>query len=97
MDRMLAGGLARVSLLYFRRHVFWLPHPIGLIMFVNPIMNAYWFSIFLGWVFKSLVSRYGNKDVYARFRCFFVGLIVGELLIKGLSGLPLDDVWLGEK
>ena len=32
----------------------------------------------------------------ARFRCFFIGLIVGELPIKGLSGLPLDDVWLGE-
>jgi len=94
---MLAGGLAMVALLYFRRHVFWLPHPIWLIMFVNPIMNAYWFSILIGWIFKSLVSKYGNKDVYARFRCFFIGLIIGEVVLKGLSGLPLDDVWLWER
>lgn len=94
---MITGAVGMAALLYFRRHVFWLPHPIGLIMLVNPMMTYYAFSIFIGWVCKSLVSKYGNKDVYRNFRNFFIGLIVGELLIKGLlSGAPLDSPWLWE-
>ena len=75
------GGLIMTSLLYFRQHLFWLPHPIGLIMLVNPIMATYWFSIFLGWLANALVTRYGNKDTYTRARGFFIGLIAGELVL----------------
>lgn len=91
---LLAGGIAMVVLLALRRHVFWIPHPIGLIMFVNPWMQSYWFSIFIGWMFKVAVSKYGNKDTYARLRCLFIGLIVGEVLLC-LSGQALDtpQVW----
>ena len=75
------GAVAMIALLYFRQMIFWLPHPIGMIMLVNPIMNAYWFSILIGWLAKVLVTRYGNKDTYRIVRGLFVGLIVGELLI----------------
>ncbi|MDP7399267.1 MAG: hypothetical protein QF541_20535, partial [Lentisphaeria bacterium] len=75
------GAVAMVALLYFRQMLFWLPHPIGMIMLVNPIMNAYWFSIIIGWLAKVLVTRYGNKDTYRIVRGLFVGLIVGELMI----------------
>ena len=76
------GAGVMAALLFLRRFVFWLPHPIGLIMFVNPVsMRSFWFSLMLGWGAKSLVSKYGNKDVYIRLRAFFVGLIVGELLL----------------
>ena len=51
------------------------------IILVNPIMNAYWFSILIGWLAKVLVTRYGNKDTYRIVRGLFVGLIVGELMI----------------
>jgi len=78
---MLAGALLMAGLLFGRRKAFWLPHPIGLIMFVNPLMRAYWGSIFIGWLFKTLVSKYGNKDNYQRFRSLFIGLIVGQLLM----------------
>jgi hypothetical protein len=79
------GGLLMVGLLYFRRFLFWLPHPIGLIMLVNPIMSRYWFSIFIAWVAKRLVTKYGTRDTYVRVRRLFVGLIVGELLIVVLA------------
>ncbi len=82
---MLFGALLMGALLYFRQSVFWLPHPLGLIMLVNPLMGAYWFSILLGWVAKSLVTKYGNKDTYASARTFFVGLIAGELLMVALA------------
>jgi hypothetical protein len=75
------GALSMAALLYFRQMFFWLPHPIGMIMLVNPIMNAYWFSILIGWLAKMLVTRYGNKNTYRIVRGLFIGLIVGELAI----------------
>ncbi len=90
---IVAGALGMSALLFFRQTMFWLPHPIGMVMLVNPTMGAYWFSILLGWIAKSLVTKYGNKQVYAKARTFFIGLIVGELLIVVLSlvlSLTLD-------
>jgi hypothetical protein len=75
------GAAFMALLLFLRQRLFWLPHPIGAIMLVNPIMQTYWFSIFLGWIAKALVTKYGNKDTYARVRGLFVGLIVGELVV----------------
>ncbi len=83
---LLAGMGLMGALLYFRQTQFWLPHPIGMIMLVNPLMFSYWFSMLLGWIAKSLVTRYGNKDTYIKTRGFFLGLIVGELLIVALAG-----------
>lgn len=82
---MLTGGIAMALLLYLRRMCFWLPHPIGMIMLVNPLMQAYWFSILIGWICKSLVSKYGSKELYGRVRGFFLGLIFGELALVALT------------
>ncbi len=78
---VIAGAIVMAALLYSRRRVFWLPHPIGLIMWTSPLMHTFWFSILLGWGFKSLVSRYGDKDSYAKLRYLFIGLIVGEMVM----------------
>ncbi len=75
------GGAVMAALLFFRQFYFWLPHPIGLVMFVNPLMNAYWFSIFLGWICNVAVTKYGNKETFQRAKGFFIGLIVGELVL----------------
>ncbi len=50
-------------------------------MWTSPLMHTFWFSILLGWGFKSLVSRYGDKDSYAKLRYLFIGLIVGEMVM----------------
>ena len=84
---VLFGAVVMIALLFFRRMFFWLPHPIGLIMLVSPQMLSYWPSLFIGWIAKSLVTKYGNKDTYRSMRSFFIGLIVGELLIVVLSML----------
>lgn len=81
----LGGAVAMAALLFFRQFFFWMPHPIGLIMFVNPIMNSYWFSIFLGWIFNVAITKYGNKDSFYRAKGFFIGLIIGELIMVAIS------------
>jgi hypothetical protein len=84
---LVTGAVAMAALLLGRMFVFWLPHPIGMIMLVNPIMHAYWTSIFIGWLGKKLATKYGNKETYARVRGLFIGLIAGELVIVILSAL----------
>jgi len=82
---LISGAGLMGALLYLRRFLFWLPHPIGLIMLVSPLMGAYWFSIFLGWLAKSLVSKYGNKETYDKARYLFIGLIIGEIFMVALT------------
>lgn len=84
---LVAGALLMAALLFFRRRLFWLPHPIGLLMFVNPMMGAYWFSIFLGWMANALVTKYGTREIYYRVRGFFMGLVVGEILLVLLAAV----------
>jgi hypothetical protein len=81
------GALLMSALLWLRQFFFWLPHPIGMIMLVNPLMKVYWFSIFLGWLAKTLVTKYGRKEAYEKARNLFVGLIAGELAIVALAML----------
>jgi len=82
---MAGGAVAMAALLYFRQYLFWLPHPIGMIMYINPIMPSFWFSIFLGWLMNVMVTKFGNKETFHRARGFFIGLIIGELTVVVVS------------
>jgi hypothetical protein len=90
---LLSGGAMMAGVLLLRRRFFWMMHPIGLIMFVNPLMRGFWGSVLIGWLLKSLVSKYGNKDTYERLRTFFIGLILGELAVCVLGWTTLDRWW----
>ena len=72
-------------LLFSRQKIFGIPHPIGLVMLINPVMFGFWGSVMLGWLFKSLASKYCSKEQYLSVRCFFIGLVVGHL-VAGMLG-----------
>ncbi len=55
-------------------------HPIGLLLLNSYAMNVFWFSIFVGWLLKVMILRWGGAEIYRRARPFFIGLIVGEAL-----------------
>ena len=55
-------------------------HPIGFLSASVHAMHMLWFSIFLGWIFKSLVQRYGGMRGYLALLPFFLGLIVGDVI-----------------
>ena len=76
---LVGGGWVGLSML-LRRAFFWFPHPIGYIMFVNPLVKGYWFSFFLAWVVKRVVLKYGGKHTFDRVKPLFIGLIVGEIM-----------------
>ena len=69
-------------------------HPMGYAMGPSWPMIQLWFSIFVGWLGKTLILRYGGTRAYTRARPFFLGLVLGEytaaflwLLIDGMAGV----------
>ena len=58
-----------------------------MVMLMNPVMFGFWGSIMLGWLAKSLASKYCNKKQYALIRGFFVGLVVGFVAIALVSAM----------
>jgi hypothetical protein len=58
-------------------------HPIGLVVALSfPIYSA-WGSLFLGWLAKVLVLKYGGSGFYQRVKPIAIGLIVGDALGYG--------------
>jgi hypothetical protein len=81
-----AGGGAVMGLLTLMRHrlPWWPFHPIGFPIGANSMMDHVWFSVFLAWVIKRAVMRYGGAGMYRRSQIFFMGLIVGQVLCNGM-------------
>ena len=81
-----SGGMVMLFLLVTRYCFIWWPlHPIGFITPGQFPMNNIWFSIFLGWLFKSLIVRHGGLRGYRRALPIFLGAVLGEATIAGIS------------
>jgi hypothetical protein len=76
-------GIAETFVIAFARSRFlWFPlHPIGLLMCLTYPMNQMWFSIFLGWLAKTLISRFGGNEAYQKLIPFFLGLVLGDVVM----------------
>jgi hypothetical protein len=75
------GGLVGVLLLLvLRAQVGWGLHPIGFLGASVSSARTLWFSIFVGWILKALIQRYGGMRGYLTLLPFFLGLIVGDVL-----------------
>jgi hypothetical protein len=68
-------------------------HPLGYLMCLAFPAKIFWFSIFIGWLAKSVVMRYGGIEAYRRLIPAFLGLVVGEVSMI-LFWLVVDG-WLG--
>ncbi|MBI2502085.1 MAG: hypothetical protein HYW07_02495 [Candidatus Latescibacteria bacterium] len=80
----LVGGGLMALLMLARHQLFWWPlHPIGYPIGAVWLMDALWFSIFLAWLVKLAVLKYGGPQLYRATRPFFLGLIVGQFAIAG--------------
>jgi hypothetical protein len=79
MTFIAVGALVTVGLFAMRtRFVWWPLHPMGFAMGPSWPMIQLWFSVFIGWVAKSILLRYGSAKTYDRAKPFFMGLVVGE-------------------
>jgi hypothetical protein len=81
---ILGGFLGVLGLLACRAYLGFGLHPIGFLGASVNATHALYFSMFLGWLFKSLILRYGGMRLYARLLPFFLGLILGDALNAAL-------------
>ncbi|MAF12258.1 hypothetical protein CMK11_17570 [Candidatus Poribacteria bacterium] len=79
-------GAAAMLLLTFahRTFVWWPLHPLGYLAQGGWIVNQLWFSFFIAWAAKLSVLRLAGARGYATGRVFFIGVIVGMLVVGGL-------------
>jgi hypothetical protein len=77
---LMGVGAAVTAALAFMRASFpsFILHPIGFTVGSVWLMNQLWFSIFLAWLIKTLVLRYGGPSVYKKIVPFFLGLVLGQ-------------------
>jgi len=81
------GALFVFVLTILRLQFIWFPlHPVGFVVSSSWGMNPFWFSVFLSWLLKFIILRYGGLKTYRKNTPFFLGLILGEFIAdSGIS------------
>lgn len=84
------------------RYVWWPLHPLGYPIGPIWIMTALWFNMFLAWLIKVLVLKYGGVGLYMKTRPFFFGMILGHispggfyLIIDHFTGMTGNVIFWG--
>jgi hypothetical protein len=79
------GFVASLILGFLRtKFTWWLWHPVGFATATSWSMGKLWFCIFLGWLAKLLITRYGGAAAFRKAMPFFVGLVLGEFTTGSL-------------
>jgi hypothetical protein len=79
-----ASVLLTSSLLFLRSRFLWWPlHPLGYVLAPMWFTHHLWLSIWLAWLVKLILLRYGGMRSYTKALPFFLGLILGDCVIGG--------------
>ncbi|MEO2006348.1 MAG: DUF6785 family protein [Candidatus Poribacteria bacterium] len=79
------GAAAMLALTFAHRTFVWWPlHPLGFLAQGGWIVRQLWVSFFVAWAVKLVVLRLSGARGYATGRVFFIGVIVGMLVVGGL-------------
>ena len=91
MAATIATGVGLVFTLFLgamrTRFTWWLWHPVGFATCSSWSMSKLWACIFVAWLAKSLITRYGGAKAYQAAIPFFVGLVIGEFLVGSIWGI----------
>ncbi len=81
-----AGAAVMGLLILARGRFFWWPvSPVGYIIGNLPQVWPWWWSVFLAWLIKRNVLKYGGPSLHGKARPFFLGLIMGEAVIASVN------------
>lgn len=82
------------ALMLARSRFTWFPlHPLGFLVSQSYPIGTIWFSIFLGWLAKVTIMRFGGTDTYRKVTPLFLGVILGDVAMM-LFWLVIDG-WQG--
>ena len=81
-----AIGAVGMGFLMWAQHRFlWWPlHPLGFAISSVWALHFVWCSIFISWLLKTLILKYGGPKLFTKLRPFFLGLILGEFANYGV-------------
>lgn len=66
------------------RFPWWPLHPLAFAVTSSWEINLVWGPLFLAWIFKSLILRYGGRGGFHRALPFFIGLMLGQFVVGSL-------------
>ena len=79
------GGVIEAVLVLGQHRFYWWPlHPVGYVISIGWLTSHIWFAVFLTWLLKSFILKYGGIALFKTLRPFFLGLILGEATVAGL-------------
>ena len=77
-------------------------HPVGMTLGLTHPVYFIWFSVFVAWLIKAEILKYGGANLYLRLRPFFLGMTLGAfcsaglwLIIDALTGMTGNRFTLG--
>jgi len=92
----LGVGIATLLSVLSLRYAAWPLHPFGYLLSFTWGIQQTWFSLFLGWLSKTLVLRIGGASLYRHARVAFLGLVFGEVWAIGFWMIvALVHAWNG--
>jgi hypothetical protein len=83
-NSVLGGGFMTLLMIARHRLLWWPLHPVGYPISMVWLMDQLWFSIFLAWLLKLVIIKYGGPGIYQRARPYFLGLITGQFVTAGV-------------
>ncbi len=79
------GFLSTIFLMIMRMKFFWWPfHPAGFAITTSWGMNIIWSCLFVSWLLKWTILKFGGLKMHQKAIPFFLGLILGEFVTGSL-------------
>jgi len=69
------------------RFVWWWFDPAGYAVSSSWGMNVFWMCLFMSWLIKGVILRFGGLRAHRRVIPFFLGLILGECVARSIWAL----------
>ena len=79
----IGAGIMGVLMFLRQRFLWWPLHPIGFAIGPIWMMDQMWFTVFLAWLIKLSILRYGGLKLYRSLLPLFLGLIMGQFVCNG--------------
>ncbi len=82
------GAGVTFLLSYLRTQLIWFPfHPVGYVLANTSTLHWLWTPLFIAWLCKVVITKYGGIKAYRFMMPFFLGLIFGDYMTSGLWAL----------
>ena len=72
-----------------RKFIWWPFHPAGYTLGTGFVIDDYWFTMIISSTLKLVILRYGGARVYRKSIPFFLGLVLGVLIVAALLAIML--------